>query len=250
MPRRRIALGVLLVALAAAIVVGAPRLSRAMRRDRAERAYVAGAFREAHDAFHELSLELSQLHRPLELPAIEYDAANAAYRMGRFAEAVTGFRTGLLGGPALQEKSSYNLGNSYVWLSRAENDKRGTLRAAVNAYEDALLLDPTDVDAKLNLEIAVERLEAEEERLGGGPHRDANWGGGNLTKSGYAGTPQTAAGATPGGGFGGTGGEQVAERISESQARRLLKELERGELSGQDVRQMNRDRRPVRRRDW
>ncbi|MBX6333333.1 MAG: hypothetical protein IRY91_15915, partial [Gemmatimonadaceae bacterium] len=126
-----------------------------------------------------------------------------------------------------------------------------SLRAAINAYEDAVLLAPNDVDAKWNLELAVAKLENEEVQLRGGTHRDANWGGGNLTKSGYQGAPQTGAGATPGGGFGTGGGSEAVPVLTERDARRLLREAERATVTGQDVRRPPKpDQRPVHRRDW
>lgn len=114
-----------------------------------------------------------------------------------------------------------------------ESDKRPMLHAAINSYTEALVLDPADVDAKWNLELALRRLGDEETRFGGGPHRKADWGGGNLTKSGYAGSPRTGAGATQGGGFGNPQGGQSAPQISESQARQMLDALQRAIVTGQ-----------------
>jgi tetratricopeptide (TPR) repeat protein len=226
-----------------------PSLALTWRRDQAERRYRAGDYRGAYDAFRALALELER-RKPAELPSIDYNSGNAAYRLGRFQDAIRHYRGGLAGPPALQEKSDYNLGNSYMWQSRGETDRRGSLRAAISAYEEALLLNPRDADAKWNLEVALVRLDVEQHRLSGGLHSTANWGGGNLTKSGYEGAPQTGAGAAPGGGFGAGGGEDPSQELSETDARRLLNAVERAQVTGQDVRPIARAKRPARKRDW
>ena len=226
-----------------------PSLAMAWRREQAEKLYDVGDYRGAYDAFRTLAFELTRT-QPAALPPVEYNSGNAAYRLGRFQDAVRHFRGGLAGTPGLQERSDYNLGNSYMWLSRAETDRRGTLQSAVSAYEEALLLDPNDADAKWNLEVALERLDIERQRLSGGLHSTANWGGGNLTKSGYEGAPQTGAGAAPGGGFGAAGGEDPSRELSESDARRLLKAVERAQVTGQDVRPIARAKGPARKKDW
>jgi Ca-activated chloride channel family protein len=219
------------------------------RRGRAEQLYDGRDFKSAYGAFTALAQTTSPRDADA-LAVLQYNSGDAAYRMGKFADAVRHFRAALTGPTSLQQRAQYNLGNSYVWLARAEADKRGSLQAAVNAYEEAVLLDPSDVDAKWNLELAVAKLAQEQQRLGGGPRREANWGGGNLTKSGYAGTPQTGAGATPGGGFGAPGGDEVVPEISESDARKMLAEAERAQVTGQDVQRPSRGRQEPRRRDW
>ena len=219
------------------------------RRGRAEQLFDARDLHAAYGAFTSLAQATSS-RRPEALAILEYNSGDAAYRLGKFQDAIRHFHAALAGPPVLQQHAQYNLGNSYIWLARAESDKRSSLRAAVNAFEEAVLLDPRDSDAKWNLELALIHLADEETRLGGGTRREANWGGGNLTKSGYAGTPQTGAGATPGGGFGAGGGDEVVPEITESDARQMLREAERAQVTGQDVRKMSGARRAARKRDW
>jgi tetratricopeptide (TPR) repeat protein len=246
----RLALAAAVVgALGLAAVHQLPSLALAWRRERAERLYRAGDYRGAYDLFRALALELER-RNPTELAPVDYNSGNAAYRLGRFQDAIRHYRGGLAGPSALQERSDYNLGNSYMWVSRAETDRRGSLRAAISAYEEALLLDPRDADAKWNLEVALLRLEVEQQRLSGGLHSTANWGGGNLTKSGYEGAPQTGAGAAPGGGFGAGGGEDPSQELSETDARRLLNAVERAQVTGQDARPIARAKGPGRKKDW
>jgi len=230
--------------------VAYPWLALAEQRARAERLYRDGSFKASYDAFRELGRQLLARHRTDLTPVVSYNTGNAAYRQGRFDDAIRGYREALVGDSSLMAQSDFNLGNAYIWLSRAEADKRGSLQAAVNAFEEALVVDPHDADAKWNLEIAIERLHQEEERLSGGHLGEADWGGGNATKAGYTGAPQAGAGASPGAGFGNGNGEDPVQQLSESDARRMLKEVEQTQLSGQDVRKSRRDTRPSRRKDW
>ncbi|HEX6534459.1 MAG TPA: hypothetical protein VF041_07675 [Gemmatimonadaceae bacterium] len=230
----------------------------ARARGAAERMYDAHDFKGAYDAFDDLSRSLARAGAaadPATTAEVALDAGAAAYRLGHFADAERHLHTALGGSDAVRARAQYDLGNTYVWMSRAESDKRGTLLSAKRAYEEAVLLDPTDVDAKWNLELVLARIAAEESKMGSGPHREqANWGGGNLTKSGYAGAPQTGAGATPGGGFGAGGGEEAVPELTPSQARRLLEQAERAEVTGQDVRRPPSGARGAapgeRRKDW
>jgi tetratricopeptide (TPR) repeat protein len=243
-----------------AVAVGARRaagpIALAIRRDRADRLYRAHAWHQADTAFAALVSDAIKERRTGPLPVLAYNSGNAAYRLGRFEEAERRFQGGLAGPRVVQARSYFNLGNSYVWQARAEYDrvgKRSALRAAIGSYEEALLLDPHDVDAKWNLEIALLRLTDAEEPAGGGLHRgEADWGGGNLTKAGYAGAPQTGAGAAPGGGFGTPGGEDAVQQITATQARQLLKAVEHAAVTGQQLGPAGRPgpRPPSHQRDW
>jgi tetratricopeptide (TPR) repeat protein len=211
----------------------------AVERDRAERLYRDRAWHAADTAFSAVVHDAT-IHRLSGiLPSLEYNSGNVSYRLGRFPEAERRYQGALAGSRELRERTYFNLGNSYVWQARAEYDrvgKRSALRAAVDSYEEALLLDPRDRDAKWNLEIALLRLEDAEDSAGAGLHRgDANWGGGNLTKSGYEGAPQTGAGATPGGGYGTSAGEDAVQEITETEARQMLKTVEQAQVTGQQA---------------
>lgn len=228
----------------------------AVERDRAERLYRDRAWHAADTAFS-AAVHDATIHRLSGiLPSLEYNTGNVSYRLGRFPEAERRYQGALAGSRDLRERTYFNLGNSYVWQARAEYDrvgKRSALRAAVDSYEEALLLDPRDRDAKWNLEIALLRLEDAEDSAGAGLHRgDANWGGGNLTKSGYEGAPQTGAGATPGGGYGTSAGEDVVQEITETEARQLLKTVEQAQVTGQQAGAPPKasPRRPSHERDW
>lgn len=88
--------------------------------------------------------------------AARFNLANVWYRLGGFETAVTHHQqlppdTS----PAQQTASAFNLGNSYFQL--------GDLAAAVAAYQTALRLNPDDLDAKHNLELALQMMISEVE---------------------------------------------------------------------------------------
>jgi hypothetical protein len=118
-----------------------------------------------------------------------------------------------------------------------EAPERGQLLLdAIAAYEEALRLDPTDHDAKWNLELALKRLE--EDRMAGGSSgrgRQADYGRGNMNVPGYEGNPEAASGAMAGGGFGAGQGESVDE-LNADQARQLLEAVQREQLASHEGR--------------
>lgn len=191
--------------------------------DAAASAYRKGQYRKAYDQFRALAKESAAAKRPDALPALDYDSGVSLYRLAEYEQAIPMFRSALSGSASLQERCYYNLGNTYMRLAEMAAERRGSLRAAIDSYERALLLDPSDNDARWNLEIAFRQLSAEDVRAGNRGLRKAAWASGNLTKSGYAGAPETGAGAAPGGGLGANQSEHTEEQITELTARQLLK---------------------------
>jgi tetratricopeptide (TPR) repeat protein len=254
--RALIAVVVVLALVSAAALRRAGGVRMVLGTDQAIRSYHDRQFKTADSAFHALVRTATQRHRLDLLPPLEFDLGNTAYRLGRFDRAAEQFHTAQAGTERLRERALFNLGDTYVWQARGDYDHEGKLRelrAAVEAFEDALVVDPNDMDAKWNLEVALKRLNDAGEHYSTGLHRqEADWGGGNLTKSGYAGTPQTGAGTTPGGGFGAGGGDETVPEITETQARQLLKAVERAQVTGQEAPgKMERSGiRPLRERDW
>jgi len=229
-------------ARAAALVLVAAGLAGALgfqprldtrRAARAVSFYEAGRYREALDELRALVRDARRANDPDAAALLSYDIGNTLYRLAQFDEAVNNYRLALGGPPDVRRRALFNLGDAYMHVADEEPDKRPMLHAAINAYTEALVMAPRDVDAKWNLELALRRLADEETRFGGGPHRKADWGGGNLTKSGYSGAPRTGAGASQGAGFGNPEGGQSAPQISESDARRMLDALQRAMVTGQ-----------------
>ena len=235
---RRVLVGI--VALVVVAVVFRGRLANLAQRQRAARLYRAREWHGAERAFQSLIHEATMARRSDAMPLLDYDLATTEYRLGRFDAAAQNYHIAIGGEPALAERAYYNLGNTYVWQARSSIDhmtKRSALRGAVSSYEEALVLNPSDADAKWNLEVALRRLaDATDAPSQLSRHRnDADWGGGNLTKSGYSGNPQTAGGTTPGGGFGQPGGGDVVPEIDEAHAHALLKAVEHAQVGQQEL---------------
>jgi Ca-activated chloride channel family protein len=228
----RAAAAVLVLAGLSGSLGAQPRLD-GRRAARAVSLYEAGRYRDALAELRSLVVDARHSGDADAEAYLSYDIGNSLYRLAQFDEAVGNYRLAVGGPPALKRRALFNLGDTYMHVADEEPDKRPMLRAAVNSYTEALVLAPNDVDAKWNLELALRRLADEEVRFGGGPHRKADWGGGNLTKSGYAGAPRTGAGASQGSGFGNSEGGQSAPQISESQARKMLDALQRAMVTGQ-----------------
>ncbi len=214
------------LALALLVCFSAPSTSAAGQEpDQAEKLYHENRFQEAYDAFR------ARMEREGASPALEYNAGNSLYRMGRIADALGSFRKALeeasrrsaaqTDSADLRQRSLYNLGNAFAKQAEAKDYKYEDLRNAARAYEDALVLHPDDADAKWNLEVILRKLALP----GNGPRTmatrgGAQWRGGNLTKAGYPGS-ETGYGAATGGGYGASQGESVRQ-MTESEARQLL----------------------------
>jgi tetratricopeptide (TPR) repeat protein len=169
-------------------------------------------------------------------PVRAYNAGNAYYRMRRYEDAAVRYRLAAAGPPAVRQPSVFNLGNSLVRTAEEAPERGQLLLDAIAAYEEALRLDPTDHDAKWNLELALKRL-AEDRMAGGssGRGRAADYGRGNMNVPGYEGNPEAASGAMAGGGFGAGQGESVDE-LDADQARQLLEAVQREQLASHEGR--------------
>jgi Ca-activated chloride channel family protein len=199
----------------------------------AARLYREGHFRQAYEAFR-VMLHTPAVRRDQELSAtLAYNSGNALYRLTKFEEAATSYRASLTGPPQVREHGYFNTGNAYMKIADGAADKRPALQGAINAYEEALLLDPNDADAKWNLEIALRRMDTERQRLGLGPRREPSGGGGTPSQTGYRGGAQAGAGAAPGGGFGSSEGGESAPQITETQARRMLQQIQLAQAAAQ-----------------
>ncbi len=203
--------------------------------------YRAGRFEAAYQAFR-----ASLAARPD--PSVELQAGNALYRLHRYEEAAETYRAARSAPPLTAARLAYNLGNAYVRAAEEKPGDPAPLEAAVQAYEQALRLEPGDADAKWNLELALRRL-AEDRFSGGssGRGRRADYGRGNQNVPGYEGTPEQRVGAMAGGGMGSGEGES-AEELSEAEARALLETVERQQLQSHEGRRVRGGRGEG--RDW
>lgn len=120
----------------------------------ADAALKAESFSDARSKYLKLQVE-----NPQE-PRLNYNLGIAHYREGVYEQARTSFSRSaeIAENQVLKESALYNLGNACFKLE--------DYKAAVDAYEAALKIDPNDEDAKHNLELAKKMLEQEENEDG------------------------------------------------------------------------------------
>ena len=110
---------------------------------------------EAYDAALE-AYQSAAKDRP-EDAISRYNLGTALYKKKQFEKASDEFRRSLdAADPIYRAQGYYNLGNAQVQL----NDIQGAIRS----YKSALRLNPADLDAKHNLELALERLEQQSQQ--------------------------------------------------------------------------------------
>jgi Ca-activated chloride channel family protein len=143
--RATLALALLAIGLAACTSSAAFRLN-----DEANDLFVEGSYDDALARYQE-----AQFEDPT-LTELNYNAANALHRLDDYQAAIAEARRGTAAGGEPAARSFYTIGNSLFELGRLEE--------AADAYRDALRRDPTDEDARYNLEVVLRLLqEAEEE---------------------------------------------------------------------------------------
>lgn len=82
-------------------------------------------------------------------PRPAFNAGDALYRLEEYQAAVEAFQilSSSAAAPAVRAAASYNLGNSLM--------KQGKTAEAVKAFRDAVILDPSDAQARHNLAVAL-----------------------------------------------------------------------------------------------
>ena len=137
--------------LVLALLVTACGSSAERRIDEGNQAFQDEAYLVALQAYKEAEAQSPDLAEP------HYNAANALYKEGAFADASSELSKALdlVEHADLEEHGLFNLGNSAYNLE--------DLEAAIVAYTEALLLDPEDQDAKYNLELAQLSQEQQEQ---------------------------------------------------------------------------------------
>jgi Ca-activated chloride channel family protein len=114
---------------------------------------------------------LAAAQRDPTQPVLQFDAGAAAYKVGEFPQAAQAFQASLNAAKsgssrrlAEQEDAYYNLGNTLyrVGQKTEQGNAPETIRSwahAVNAYDAALQLRPSDVDVKFNRDLVNRKLE-------------------------------------------------------------------------------------------
>lgn len=115
-------------------------------------AFLEEAYQEALQAYQSAQIESPELAEPY------YNAANSFYRQGNYAEALAQLQQALsfAEDPALAQSGFYNSGNN---LFNTQD-----WQTAIEAYKQALLLNPDDQEAKYNLELALQQMQSQEQQ--------------------------------------------------------------------------------------
>lgn len=131
-----------------AVVVGIPAVAQEVNKSlvKGNELYRKGEFEKAIEQYR-IVLEKNPGNKPAS-----YNMANALYRSGKFSEAEKLYDEGLEGNEDRQSlhKAYYNKGVALT--------KQQKLEESVEAYKQAILLDPTDVDTRFNLQKALVEL--------------------------------------------------------------------------------------------
>lgn len=143
--------------------------SAASYNNQGNRDYEAEKYTEAINNY-----TLAKRENP-DLPEPYYNAGSAFHRQGKLEAAIAQTQQSLrTAKDELAEQSHYNLGNSYF--------KMQDWPKAIEAYKQALRLNPEDQDAKHNLELALQMLQQQQQQQqqgGQGQQNQQQQGGGN-----------------------------------------------------------------------
>ena len=124
----------------------------------AEKAYGAGRFDDAAREY-----EAEQARHPKDA-RLAIDAGTAAYRAGHYDAAEAAFSTALKSAaPKLQQQVLYDLGDvryrlGATTLAQAPEKTIERWKGAIDAYEGALALAPSDADARYNRDFVKRKL--------------------------------------------------------------------------------------------
>ncbi|HEX6307838.1 MAG TPA: VWA domain-containing protein [Longimicrobiales bacterium] len=220
--------------------------------EKGNRLYREGKYEEAVAAYQRV------IESGDATPQVHYNLATALLALGRMQDADRHFQSALQGvDPELRRRTFYNMGNRFLQSGRAEADPQQQgelLDAAIEAYKRSLRIDPADVDAKWNLELALRDREENERRQQNMPQRqdqqqqsEDEGQQDQQQQSGGSGSSESQSSA----GDGQDSGTTMENRpMSQEQADRILSAIE------QDERELTREklRRGQRRmpvlRDW
>lgn len=137
--------------LAIALLIAACSPSAEKLNGEGNQAFLEEAYQDALAAYQGAQIENPELAEPY------YNAANALYREGNYEAALEQLQHALsfAGDDRLAENSLYNIGNNFFNAQDLQN--------AIEAYKQALLIDPEDQEAKYNLELALQQQQEQQQ---------------------------------------------------------------------------------------
>lgn len=123
------------------------------------RLYEDGRFEEAHEQY------LEALRQAPDSPVVSFNDGNALYRTEEFERAMDAYQKAAESGdPRVAAPAWYNLGNALY--------NQQQLEPALEAYKQALRRNPSDADAKHNLEVTLEQLQEQQQNQDQNPDQD------------------------------------------------------------------------------
>jgi Ca-activated chloride channel family protein len=159
--RKAAALGPL--ALVAGLLAAACASTALSLNDDGNRFFAQGQYDRALESY-----QRAQAERP-DLLQLDYNIGNALHRLGDYPRAVEETQRATAATDSdLAFRAYYSLGNHYFRL--------GQLQAAFDAYKQALILKPNDLDSKYNLEVVTRALAEQpppEQSPGAGPSQES-----------------------------------------------------------------------------
>jgi Ca-activated chloride channel family protein len=138
--------------LAALALAGCSQSAEKLNNDGNE-AFANQDYQSALTAYHQAQEEAPELAEP------HYNEANTHYRLEDYGQAQQQIEQALVteeGQEALDQSSYYNLGNVFFQAEQYE--------MAIEAYKEALRLNPDDLQAKQNLELALRQLQQQQQQ--------------------------------------------------------------------------------------
>ena len=109
------------------------------------KAFTDCEYKTAMEKYHAAETEIP------ESPELFYNIGGAAFKQGDYEQAVDNYTKALnTTDIAIEAQARYNLGNTYFRMGDYQN--------AITSYEKSLEINPEDLDAKYNLELARKML--------------------------------------------------------------------------------------------
>jgi tetratricopeptide (TPR) repeat protein len=188
------------------------------------------------------------LARGDDSPVLRYNLGTALLRLGRYDEGREHLELGARSDEArVRQPAHYNSGNTDLepsFVAAPSAERTSSLRRSIAHYQQALLLDPTDTDAKWNLELAQQLLaEQAGGGGGGGEDEDPQQGGGGGGEGADA-PAQPDATPSPGDGRG------AQPQMTQEQAEQVLRQAVERERELQHEKLRRTSRPPPNVRDW